>query len=326
MTMEEGNVQKVSISIIVPIYNVEQYIKECLDSLAAQTLESIEVLMVNDGTKDCSGEIAKEYAEKWPERFRYFIKENGGLSDARNFAFEHIRGEYVAYVDSDDYVAKNMFEELWKVAQTSKADIIECELEKVFASHNERIKLPDNYENVADYMLNARVCAWNKLYRVQWLKKIQVEFPKGLLYEDVCFFCKITPYLTKMPVTVHMPFYYYRQREGSILSSSNRRILEIHEIFKDIFDFYEERNLTEKYAEIAEYKYIKTLFCSFLMRMLKMKDKEIRKEVIYSSLVEINQTRPQWRKNSYLKKTTPKNLYLRMMSKPTLEIMKIIIQ
>ncbi len=318
--------QKVSISIVVPIYNVEQYIRACLDSLAAQTLDSIEILMVNDGTKDCSGEIAKEYAEKWPEKFRYFVKENGGLSDARNYAFKYVRGEYIAYVDSDDYVAENMFEELWKAAQASKADIIECELNKVFPNHNERINLPETYKNVADYILNARVCAWNKLYRVQWLKEIQVEFPKGLLYEDVCFFLKIVPYLTKMPVTVHLPLYYYRQREGSILNNSNRRILEIHEIFKEVFHFYEERSLTNEYAEVAEYKYIKTLFCSFLMRMLKMKDKEIRKEVIDSSWKTINKERPQWRKNLYMKRLTPRNLYIRIMSKPTLEMMKVFIR
>lgn len=316
----------IDISIIVPIYNVEQYLRECLDSLAAQKLETIEVLMVNDGTKDNSGEIAKEYADKWPEKFRYFVKENGGLSDARNYALPYVKGKYVAFVDSDDYVEENMFSELWNAASKSNADIVECELDKVYSDHSERIQLPDEYKSISDYMLNARVCAWNKIYRMEWLKKIGVIFPKGLLYEDVCFFCKIVPYLTQLPVTVHLPLYHYRQREGSILNSSNKRILEIHKIFADVFEFYDEKSLGAEFEEIVECKYVKTLFCSFLMRMLKMKDKTVRKEVIHESWQIINKERPNWRNNRYLKKMTPRNIYLKMMSKPTLEIMKIVIR
>jgi glycosyltransferase involved in cell wall biosynthesis len=318
--------KKVNISIIVPIYNVDNYIRTCLDSLAEQTLDSIEVLLVNDGTQDNSGEIAQEYARKWPERFRYFVKENGGLSDARNYAFPYVMGEYMAYVDSDDYVEKTMYEKLWKAAEKSHADIIECELYKVYSNHYERIHLLEKYKSIQDYMLNARVCAWNKLYRTEWIREIGVEFPKGLLYEDVCFFSKITPYLTQMPVTVHESLYFYRQRDGSILSSSNRRIVEIHDVFDNIFRFYHERNLSVEYEQTAEYKYIKTLFCSFLLRMLQMKDQMIRAEVIDLSWNRINTTRPQWRKNKYLKAFSIKNLYLCSMSKPVLMVMKRIIK
>ena len=248
--------ESVDISIIVPIYKVEQYLRKCLDSLATQKMENIEVLMVNDGTEDNSGEIAKEYADRWPGKFRYFVKENGGLSDARNYAFPFVKGKYIAYVDSDDYVETNMFSELWKVAQKTQCDIVECELDKVYSDHSEWIHLPNKYKNISDYMLNARVCAWNKIYRVEWLEKIGVVFPKGLLYEDVCFFCKIVPCLTQMPVTIHLPLYHYRQREGSILSNSNKRILEIHKIFKNIFEFYNKSNFGTEFEEIVEYKYI----------------------------------------------------------------------
>lgn len=316
----------INISVIVPIYNVEQYIKKCLDSLAAQKLDSIEILMVNDGTKDKSGEIAKEYAEKWPDKFRYFVKANGGLSDARNYALPYVRGKYVAFVDSDDYVAANMFSELWNVALKTNADIVECELEKVYSDHNERIYLPDKYKNIGDYMLNARVCVWNKIYRVAWLNNINVMFPKGLLYEDLCFFYEITPYLTQMPVTVHIPLYYYRQREGSILSNSTIKILDIHKIFENIFNFYNEKNLEDEFIQIVEYKYVKTLFCSFLMRMLKMKNIHIRNNVIDQSWIIVNRKRPDWKHNKYLKHITLRNIYIRLMSKTTLQMMKLIIR
>lgn len=318
--------KEINISVVVPIYNVEQYLRECLDSLAAQTFKNIEVLLVNDGTKDKSGEIAEEYEKKYPDIFRYFVKENGGLSDARNFAAPYLRGKYVAYVDSDDYVAVDMFEKMWKAAESSDADIIECELDKVFSDRNERIKLPESYSDIKSYMLNSRVCAWNKLYKIDWIKKIGAEFPKGLLYEDLCFFYKIMPYLTSMPVTVHEPLYFYRQREGSILSNSDRRILQIHDVCDSIFDFYKERGLSEEYELTAEYKYARTLFCSFLLRMLKMKDRKLRSEVIDESWRIINEKRPDWKKNPYLKKLSSKNIYLKLMSKPVISVMKLFIR
>jgi len=314
------------ISIIVPIYNVEPYIKECLDSLAAQTLQEIEILMVNDGSTDGSGETAKEYADRWPEKFRYFSKENGALSDARNFAFDYVRGEYIAFVDSDDETAENMFEVLWKTAQESGADVVECEFEKVYPGRTKRIELPEQYANLTEYLLKARVCVWNKLYRTQWLKETGADFPKGLFYEDVCFFCKMIPYLSEIPKTVHLPLYRYRQREGSILNSPDRRILQIHDVFRCVFAFYEERGLTEKYGSAAEYKYIKTVFCSFLLRMLRIGDRKIRREVIRLSWDRIHRERPMWRRNPYLKEITPRNLYLRMVSEPMLEIMMFLIR
>lgn len=314
------------ISVVVPIYNVEQYLAECLDSLAAQTLKNIEVFLINDGTKDNSGEIAKSYVEKYPEIFSYYEKENGGLSDARNYAFPYIKGKYVAYVDSDDYVAKDMMEKLWNAAKDCDAEIAECELDKVYSDKSERIVLPQKYETIKDYMLNSRVCAWNKLYKVEWLNKIGAEFPKGLLYEDLCLFYKIMPYLSVMPVTVHEPLYFYRQREGSILSNSDNRILHIHNVFDSVFDFYNERGLAEEYDDTAEYKYVRTLFCSFLIRMLKIKDKQLRSEVINESWRIVNEKRPNWKKNPYLKKLTSKNIYLKLMSRPVLSIMKLIIR
>lgn len=316
---------EITISVVVPIYNVEQYIRECLDSLAAQTLNSIEVLLINDGTKDCSGEIAKEYAEKWPERFRYFEKKNGGLSDARNFAFPHVRGRYIAFVDSDDYVDAHMYELLWNKALDTGADIVECELYKVYTSKLERINLPTCYSDIKNYMINTRVCAWNKLYKTQWIKDLSVEFPKGLLYEDICFFFKIAPFMRGMPTTVHEPLYFYRQREGSILSASNKRILEVHDIFEMLFDYYSKHNLLNEYEDVTEYKYVKTVLCSFLLRMLKIKDKKMRDEVITASWKRLNQNRPNWRKNSYLKQNSVKDIYMRMITPLMIDLMKLLI-
>lgn len=102
------------VSVIVPFYNVENYIEKCIKSLINQTLEDIEIILVNDGSKDNSINIAKKYAEKYPEKIVYLEKENGGLGDARNYGIPYAKGEYIAFVDSDDYVEKDMYKEMLK--------------------------------------------------------------------------------------------------------------------------------------------------------------------------------------------------------------------
>ena len=115
------------VSVIVPIYNVEDYIEQCLETLVNQTLEEIEIILVNDGSKDNSEKIAKQYKEKYPNKITYLEKENGGLSDARNFGIPYAKGEYIAFLDSDDYVELIMYEEMYKIAKKEDSDIVECD-------------------------------------------------------------------------------------------------------------------------------------------------------------------------------------------------------
>lgn len=109
------------ISVIVPVYNVEQYLRQCLDSILNQTYQEIEVLLINDGSTDTSDEICREYAER-DNRIRYFVKENGGLSDARNYALDRATGEYVTFVDSDDFLMEQALEKLYATSLLGESD------------------------------------------------------------------------------------------------------------------------------------------------------------------------------------------------------------
>ena len=115
-----------TVSIVVPVYNVENYLAKCLDSLVNQTLKDIEVIVVNDGSPDNSQKIIDKYVKKYPKLVKSFIKENGGQGSARNFGLEYAKGEYIAYVDSDDYVETNMFEEMYNIASKENSDIVIC--------------------------------------------------------------------------------------------------------------------------------------------------------------------------------------------------------
>ena len=115
------------ISIIVPVYNVEKYIAKCLKSLTLQTLQGIEIIIVNDGSLDRSIDIIEKYVKENPTKIKYYEKKNGGLSTARNYGLEYATGEYIAFLDSDDYVEINMYEEMYNLAKKENADMVECD-------------------------------------------------------------------------------------------------------------------------------------------------------------------------------------------------------
>lgn len=317
----------IKISIIVPIYNVERYCKECFDSLLNQSLSDIEVLLVNDGTKDLSGAIAEEYADKYPCIFRYFEKPNGGLSDARNYGIPYARGEYLAFVDSDDYIASTMFEKLYAKAKLENANIVECEFKYIYESEKRSkvVHFP-KYKNISDCLIHAYPNAWNKIYKRMWVQSLGITFPKGLWHEDIEFFFKILPFSGSVPFTVHEPLYFYRQREGSIMTKPNRKILDLHKIYANIFKYYYDKGLLIEYKDAIEYKYLKTTCCNFLRRMLKIRDGKFRSAIIDESWNLFIERCPHWRKNSYLRKITPVNIYLRLMGIPFLKLLKLTIR
>ena len=117
----------IKVSIIVPAYNVEQYIEKCLQSLVNQTLEEIEIIVVNDGSTDKTKQKIQQFIDKYPQKMKCYDKPNGGLSDARNYGLPYAQGKYIGFIDSDDYVELNMFEEMYKKAEEEKSDMVECD-------------------------------------------------------------------------------------------------------------------------------------------------------------------------------------------------------
>ena len=116
------------VSVIVPVYNIEKYLLECLESIASQTLDNIQVLLIDDGSKDSSGQICRKYVSTHPN-FEYYYKENGGTASARNTGLLHACGEYIGFVDSDDWIEPDMFETMYQAAKASDADIVYCKME-----------------------------------------------------------------------------------------------------------------------------------------------------------------------------------------------------
>lgn len=310
------------VSIIVPFYNVEKYIEKCLDSLANQTLDDIEILLVNDGSKDGSIQIAKKYVEKYPNKFIYLEKENGGLSDARNFAIPYAKGEYIAFLDSDDYVEKDIYERMYKIAKAEKSDMVECDFYWDYPNKT-RKDIGKIYNGTKEALVKIRVVAWNKLIKREILENTKIQFPKGYRYEDVEFTYKLLPYLNKISF-LKQPCIHYIQRSGSISNSQNERTKEIFDVLDHVIEYYKEKNIYEKYKTQLEYIYIRYAFCSSLLRMVKIKDKKIRNETLDFTWKNVNEKFPEWKKNEILKtskglnlKYKMYNIYMRTLNKVT---------
>ena len=274
------------VSVIVPFYNVEGYIEKCLDTLVNQTLEDIEIILVNDGSKDNSILIAKKFLENYPKKIFYLEKENGGLSDARNFGIPYAKGEYIAFLDSDDYVEKNMYEEMYALAKKENSDMVQCNFYWEYIDKNKK-KIGDvqKYSNKKELITKGRVEAWNKLIKREILENEEIRFPKGLRYEDVEFTYKLAPYLEKVSF-IDKPFIHYIQRQNSISNSQNEKTAEIFDILDNVIKYYKEKNIYEEYKNELEYIYIKTVFCRSLLRMTKIEDVEIRRKIIRKNMAK----------------------------------------
>lgn len=307
------------VSIIVPVYNVEKYLKKCLDSLINQTLKEIEIIIVNDGSTDNSELIIKIYTENYPDKIKVINKENGGLSDARNYGIPYATGEYIAFLDSDDYVELDTYEKMYNKAKEDDSDLVECDFIWEYPDRK-KVDTGKIYKNKKEMLTYARVVAWNKLIKRSLIEEHKIEFPKGLRYEDVEFFYKMVPYYNKVSF-VKEPLIHYIQRSSSISNTQNERTKEIFTIMDNVIEYYKENNLYEEYKTELEYTYARLLLCSSLFRITKIEDAKIRKQLLNETWTRLNNKFPNWKKNEILKKDkSAKNFYMKTVNKFTYKI------
>ena len=272
------------ISVIVPVYNVQKYIDNCLKSLVTQTIKDIEIIIVNDGSEDNSEKIIEKYVRKYPSKIKYFEKENGGLSSARNYGLEYATGEYIAFLDSDDYVDCKMYEEMYNLAKKENADMVECDFIWEWKYGKKVFDKRKKHKNKTDMMKRPRVVAWNKIYKREILNKYKIRFPEGLIYEDIEFFYKLLPYLNKISY-INKYFVHYTQREDSLSNRQTTKIEDIFKILENIFDFYKEKNLYNQYKKELKHMSRRILLGSSLKRVIKIKDIYLRRKMILKTII-----------------------------------------
>lgn len=239
------------VSVIVPVYQVEQYLKQCLDSILNQTFKDIEVILIDDGSKDNSGKICDEYALK-DNRVKVIHQDNMGLSDARNSGMNMISGKYYMFVDSDDYVSEQMIEKLYTSAVETDADVVCCNFE-YFWENNEKVSFSTkqkreelNSSEIFSHRKNEKnygiwTVAWNKLYKSSSMNSFR--FRSGKIHEDEFWANDIYQKDLKV-VTIEDSLYYYRQRHNSIVSIKNiQKEFDLIEAFQERMQIYLNQNM-----------------------------------------------------------------------------------
>lgn len=264
------------VSIIVPVFNVEPYLRECLDSIITQTYTDLQIIIIDDGSTDGSGTICDAYAIK-DSRIQIVHQKNCGLSAARNRGIELATGEYLSFVDSDDYLLPDCIETLLRLHLDNHADMSICSHillkdgkqypHKRNTSHND-FELFSGFQKMEAYLRYRKfpVCAWGKLYSAELFREIR--FPEGRIYEDLAIFHLLVD-TAKRIIYTKKAGYTYRKRPGSITTSP----FSIQDL--DILISYSEQiAFTEKnYPSLLHYRYADSLSaCSNLMHKISQSE------------------------------------------------------
>lgn len=253
--------QQPVVSIIIPIYNVEPYLRCCLNSILAQTFPSWEAVLVDDGSKDNCGKICDEYAAM-DSRFRVIHKENGGLTSARNAGLAMASGEWVMHLDGDDWIEPDMLELLLRKGEETGADIVMGDFRFALPDRDVPVLLPDwddsKTTSLNRYITFVWTCVWGGIHRRSLYEEHQLHSPQGVTYcEDFHLIVRLC-YFARNVVNVHRPFYHYRQREGSVMHNRNKKTERDDQwVYQDIIRFFKEQGVYKDYRKTMCWRMLK---------------------------------------------------------------------
>lgn len=268
------------VTIVVPIYNVENYLRRNLETLKEQTYTDIEVLCVNDGSIDNSGKIIDDFVQH-DQRFKRLDKENGGLSDARNYGLKYASGKYIMFIDSDDFVSKDMVKACVERMEKDNLDMVVFDYQQHYDETNsdEVIHIPFDDEKVYSLKENKELlaycnnAAWNKMYRTALFTDNLIEYPFGYRHQDLGTTFRLIYYSERIGF-INRPLYYYLvDRPNNISQMIDKNLYHILDMCKINVDFYKSVNLFEDIKE--ELKYLCMInFNVALRKAIKLKDRK----------------------------------------------------
>ncbi len=299
------SIEKELISIVIPVYNVELYLKKCINSVLQQTYKNIEIILVDDGSTDSCGMICDEF-KSLDSRIKVFHKKNGGLSDARNYGIERANGSYITFIDSDDYVKRKFIEKLYNSITKNNCDIAICAHEDIYSDRIKRYEFSENFldekvmgkEEALKHMLykdGYDVSAWAKLYKKSLFEKVL--FPKGRVFEDAATTYKLIILSQKIVYVNYIGYEYvirnnsisnecFNEKKFDLILSTNEMCDEIDKLFPRLKDATIRRRV---YANFST------------LRFMKNVSKEYKKEID-----EIVKTINKYKINVLIDTNTPK--------------------
>lgn len=278
------------ISIIIPVYNVEKYLNKCIKSILNQTYSNLEILLIDDGSIDKSGAICDELG-KIDKRIKVFHKKNEGVSSARNVGIKNATGEYLIFIDSDDYLEKNMIEFLYKNLKNNNVDISICEYyidygnNRIEKKNNREENIILNKEEFYKYLLDSNYFGgflFNKLIKKTLIydKKRILLFDENVhICEDLLYMCQIGQNINKIYYTT-TPYYYYVQRKnGALRSIYTEKQLSNFYAYNEIIEIYNKNFIPIDVK--FQMKFLKFCIDSlFLLSLLNNKDKSLKNQIL----------------------------------------------
>lgn len=269
------------ISVIIPVYNVEQYLKRCLESVINQTYKNIEIICINDGSTDKSLNILENYKTQ-DNRIKVFNQENKGLSETRNRGINLAEGKYIFFIDSDDWLELNALESLMSKIILEEIDIVIGGINKVYFNKKIKVVLNCNSKNIynpSEYIESAInekkfvVNVWNKLYKKEILLKNKIKFKEGRLYEDFLFTLQYLLKCRKIYITENIVYNYFLFRENSIVNKISEKDLDIFKNIKNIeLEVSGTDLLNKKYFKEYIYEWIMSATISKLFKFGKKQE------------------------------------------------------
>lgn len=273
----------IKLSIVVPVYNAEEYLEKCLNSLVNQTIKNIEIILVNDGSTDNSLKICERFAQT-DSRIKIFNQINSGQSKARNVGLDNASGEYVSFMDSDDWADLDYYEKLVNTAEKHNAEV-SCASIIREKKHTKKMRI--NYKKETEYSQpQAKIDAakspdmcyvWNKVYKRELIEKLNLRFIEGMIFEDVDFVTRAVYFSNKI-VTVPNTYYHYWANDNSTVKTmrkSDKKRADSLVAKKSVLKFFKEHNLTSNSVNLIKKKHCTKLFGITIMKMYQWETKRV---------------------------------------------------
>ena len=305
------------LSIIIPCYNVEKYVAECLDSILSQTIgqETLEILCVDDCSTDGTVNILKKYEKNYPDIIGVILcSDNGRQGTARNIGLQYATGEYISFIDGDDWIHKDMYKVLLEIAKDSNAEIVQFR----YDSDSEKIHPDQNIEKIAyksfvydssekkkqlffDYNILNGSCT-TKIYRKELLDSTKVRFAEKVCYEEPLFTIPLKLCVSRVAV-FEQPLYYYRtNNQGTTMSTmwKHETIVDHLKVQEELLDFFRNNAFYSEYKEEVECHFIHSFFCEPFY-FYKQRNMEMPLFLCKTMMSEVNRVLASWRDNVYIK-------------------------
>lgn len=302
-------------SIIVPFYNVEDYILECAKSIHKQKYKDFEAIFIDDGSKDNTAKKLMEYFNKVKDdRLTLISKKNGGIAESRNYGCKKAKGKYIVFIDSDDFITENALTKINQKIEMEEPDILIFDFYEYYSLdykiHRKGILDIGDGELLKRCIISPPA-NWNKVFKKSILTKNKIEYPKGLWYEDLATLPRILMSVDKISYLAE-PLYYYRQkREGSIMNTINPKMFDMYPVLDILYHYYSDNHLLEKYKEELERIFIYN--CFFVVNRLSISDSKNKIEEQKRMIAYLNSHFPNWYQNKYLSKEkgfTKRHIYI----------------